>query len=80
MKTLLSVKEAALRLGCSEAAIWQWIHQGKFQRVKVGSATRIRVQDVEACIRLGLKPQETIIYGNLIKGPSPTAARYAGIF
>jgi excisionase family DNA binding protein len=53
---LVSVKEAAVQLSCSEAAIWKWIQQGKFQRVKVGRLTRIRTQDLDACVRLGLQP------------------------
>ena len=60
MDTLISVKDAATRLSCSTAAIRKWIQQGKFQRVKVGRLTRIRTQDLDACIRLGLQPQETI--------------------
>lgn len=56
---LVSVKEAASRLSCSEDAIWKWLKKGKFQRIKVGRLTRIRSQDLDACIRLGLQPQET---------------------
>ena len=52
----MSVKTAGTRLLCTEDAIRTW--EGKFQRVKVGSSTRIRTQDVDACIRLGLQPQE----------------------
>jgi excisionase family DNA binding protein len=57
--SLVSVKDAASRLSCSDAAIWKWIQQGKIQRVKVGRLTRIRTQDLDACVRLGLQPQET---------------------
>jgi len=56
---LVSVKEAASRLSCSEDAIWKWLKEGKFQRIKMGRLTRIRTQDLDACIRLGLQPQET---------------------
>lgn len=55
---LVSVKQAASRLSCSEGAIRKWMTQGKIQRVKVGRLTRIRTQDLDACIRLGLQPQE----------------------
>lgn len=58
MDTLESVKDAASRLSCSEAAIWKWIQQGTFQRVKVGRLTRLRTQDLDACIRLGLQPKK----------------------
>jgi excisionase family DNA binding protein len=57
--SLVSVKHAAARLSCSEAAIRKWLTQGKLQRVKVGKLTRIRTQDLDACVRLGLHPQET---------------------
>lgn len=59
MDTLVSVKDAASRLSCSEDAIRTWLKQRKFRRVKVGRLTRIRMQEVDACIRLGLQPQET---------------------
>jgi excisionase family DNA binding protein len=56
MDKLISVKEAAARLSCAEASIWKWLGQGKLQRVKVGRLTRIREQDIESIIRLGLQP------------------------
>jgi excisionase family DNA binding protein len=56
MDKLISVKDAAFRLSCSEASIWKWIQQKRLQKVKVGRLTRIREQDLEACIRLGLQP------------------------
>lgn len=55
MEKLVSVKEAASRLSCSEDAVWKWLKEGKLQRVKLGRATRIREQDLEAIIRLGLQ-------------------------
>lgn len=54
---LIGVKEAAARLGCSTESIWKFLRLGKLQRVKVGRLTRIREQDIEACIRLGLQPE-----------------------
>jgi excisionase family DNA binding protein len=56
MDTLISVKEAAARLSCSNAAVWKWLAEGRLQRVKVGRLARIRKQDVESVIRLGLQP------------------------
>lgn len=55
---LVSVKQAAARLSCSEGAIRKWLTQRKLQRVKVGRLIRIRTQDLDACVRLGLQPQE----------------------
>ena len=57
MDRLLSVKEAAEHLGCSEAMLRKWIHQGKLPFVKVGRLTRIRQKDIEAWLRLGLKAE-----------------------
>jgi len=54
MDGLLSIKDAASRLACSEAMLRKWIHLGKLPTVKVGRLTRIRQQDVEAWVRLGL--------------------------
>ncbi len=51
MEKLLTVKEAADRLSCSEAAIRKWLYQRRLRAVKVGRLTRIRQSDVEAFIR-----------------------------
>jgi len=56
MDSLLNVKEAAKSLGCSEALLRKWLHQGKLPHVKVGRLTRIRQSDLEASVRLGLQP------------------------
>jgi excisionase family DNA binding protein len=55
MDQLISVKESAHRLGCTEAAIRKWLHQRKIERVKLGRLTRIRQADLEAIIRVGLQ-------------------------
>ena len=57
MDVLVSIREAAKHLSCSEAAIRKWLHQGRLQCVKVGRLTRIRKLDLEALIRLGLDEQ-----------------------
>lgn len=54
MDGLVSIKEAAQLLSCSEAMVRKWIGRGKLQTVKVGRLTRIRRQDLEAWVRLGL--------------------------
>ncbi len=46
MDGLLSIKDAAGSLACSEAMLRNWIHQGKLPRVKVGRLTRIRQEDL----------------------------------
>lgn len=57
MEKLISVKEAAVRLSCSEASIWKWIQERRLQKVKIGRLTRLKEQDVDAVIRLGLQPK-----------------------
>ena len=54
MDRLVTVKEAAHLLGCSEAALRKWIRQGHVRPVKVGRLTRLRQVDVEAWMRVGL--------------------------
>jgi excisionase family DNA binding protein len=53
MDRLLTVKEAAQLLACSEAAIRKWIYQRRLRRVKVGRLTRLRQTDVEAMVSAG---------------------------
>jgi len=59
MDGLLSLKEAARRLSCSEAMLRKWIYQRKLPTVKVGRLTRIRQSDLEAWVRLGLEAGRT---------------------
>ena len=54
MDGLLSVKEAAQRLSCSEAMLRKWLHKRRIPFVKVGRLTRLRQSDIEAWLRLGL--------------------------
>lgn len=53
MERLLSVKDAAALLGCSEAAVRKWLYQRKLRAVKVGRLTRLRVTDLEAFVQVG---------------------------
>ena len=54
MKPLLTVKEAAQLLACSEAAIRKWLYQRRLPAVKVGRLTRLRLADVERVATNGL--------------------------
>jgi excisionase family DNA binding protein len=56
MYGLFSIREAAKLLACSEAMLCKWIHLKKLPTVKVGRLTRIRQQDLDAWVRLGLAP------------------------
>ena len=48
MDTLLSIDEAAKRLGgLSKYTIQAWLSQGKLRRTKVGSRTMIRESELE---------------------------------
>jgi excisionase family DNA binding protein len=53
MDRLLTVKEAAELLSCSEAAVRKWIYQRRLPRVKVGRLTRLRQSEVEAMVSAG---------------------------
>lgn len=57
MDKLISVKQAAEKLACSEASIWKWIQDGRLQKAKIGRLTRIKEQDVDAVIRLCVSPK-----------------------
>ena len=53
MDQLLTVKEVAHLLSCSEAAIRKWVYQRKLPVVKVGRLTRIRQRDLEGFLTTG---------------------------
>ena len=57
MDRLFSVKDAATRLACSEALLRKWMYAGKLLFVKVGRLSRLREQDLDAWVRLGLAPR-----------------------
>ena len=54
VEQLLTVKQAAQLLSCSEAAIRKWVYQRRLPIVKVGRLTRLRARDLEALIAKGL--------------------------
>jgi len=56
MNQLLTVKQTAELLACTEAAIRKWIYQRRLPVVKVGRLTRLRLSDVEALIARNLRP------------------------
>ncbi len=48
-QTLLSVEEAALKLGgVSRWTIYSWLSQGRLRKTKVGSRVMIAERDIEA--------------------------------
>jgi len=55
-RNLLSVKQVAERLSCSEAAVRKWAYRRQLPAVKVGRLTRFRFSDVEALITRGSRP------------------------
>jgi excisionase family DNA binding protein len=56
LDTLLSVEEAARRLGgLSKYTIHAWLSQGKIRRTKVGSRTMIRESELQRVIEDGGK-------------------------
>jgi excisionase family DNA binding protein len=57
VEQLLTVKEAAQRLACTEAAIRKWLHQRRLPAVKIGRLVRLRQTDLEAAIAKGVRPR-----------------------
>lgn len=57
--SLLSVREAAKMLSCSEAALRKWVYGRRLPAVKVGRLTRLRLSDVEAFVARGARPART---------------------
>ncbi len=56
MDNLVSVKEAARRLGgISYWTVCAWLSQGKLKRTKVGGRTMIRESELERMIQDGAK-------------------------
>lgn len=56
MDTLLSVTEAAKRLGgISKWTVYAWLSQGRLQRTKVGGRTMIRESELAKVIYEGEK-------------------------
>jgi excisionase family DNA binding protein len=56
MEALLSVSEAARRLGgISKWTIYAWLSQGRMQRTKVGGRTMIRESELSKVIQDGGK-------------------------
>ncbi len=53
-RILLTVPEAARRLSVSERLIWRAISEGVLEVVRLGRATRVRVDEVERVAREGL--------------------------
>ena len=54
MENLLSVEEAARRLGgISKWTLHAWLSQGRLQRTKVGSRTMIRESELQKVIEDG---------------------------
>jgi excisionase family DNA binding protein len=58
MDGLFSIKEAAQYLASSDAMLRTWVHQRKLPVVEIGRLTRIRLDDLQAWVRLGLGKKE----------------------
>lgn len=53
---LITVREAAQLLRCSEAAVRKWVYQRRLPAAKVGRLVRLRREDLEAAVARGLRP------------------------
>jgi excisionase family DNA binding protein len=51
--TLYTVPQAAGVLGCSESAVRKWLRERRLPVVKLGTAVRLRREDVERVAREG---------------------------
>jgi excisionase family DNA binding protein len=56
MEQLLTVKEAAERLACTEAAVRKWLYARRLPAVRVGRLVRLRESDLEEAMKKGLGP------------------------
>lgn len=62
MENLLSVEEAAKRLGgLSKWTVHAWLSQGRLQRTKVGGRTMIRESELQKVIEEGGSPPRRAI-------------------
>jgi excisionase family DNA binding protein len=50
---LLSAREAAVLLGCSEAGVRRWVARGRLRGIRVGRALRIAKSDLDAIVARG---------------------------
>jgi excisionase family DNA binding protein len=53
VNALLTVREAATRLGVSEAATRRWVHRGRLRAVRIGRSVRIDPQELDAIVTRG---------------------------
>jgi len=54
MDKLLSAKQAAEILGCTEAAIRKWVYQRRLPIVHIGRLVRFRTHDLETIVEEGM--------------------------
>lgn len=64
--SLMTVAEAAERLGLSPATVRRWIFDRRLGVVKLGRAVRLRSEDIETLARSGYRPPLKDGFG---KGP-----------
>jgi excisionase family DNA binding protein len=53
MEQLLTVKDAAKKPACTEAAIRKWLYLRQLPAVRVGRLVRVRESDIDAVITRG---------------------------
>ena len=63
MERLVSVREVAHQLGCSDSCVWKWVARGVLPSIKVGTLRRIREQDLEDWVRLGMGERDKVAKG-----------------
>jgi excisionase family DNA binding protein len=50
---LVTAREAAVLLGCSEAGVRRWVARGRLRGIRVGRALRIAKSDLDAIVARG---------------------------
>ncbi len=50
---LVTAREAAVLLGCSEAGVRRWVARGRLRGIRVGRALRIAKSDLDAIVERG---------------------------
>lgn len=49
----VSVEEAARLLSCSERMVWNLLREGRLTRVKIGTSTRVSVEELRVFLSSG---------------------------
>src|SRR5215469_16370792 len=75
---LVTAREAAVLLGCSEAGVRRWVARGRLRGIRVGRALRIAKNDLDAIVARGtLDVPKDALPAAITRSPLPRALRQA---